>query len=120
MKKVKKVLYIIMIGVILIIVGYFVTSYTQFKGNIKQETFKNAFFRTKDESGFVSFGSFKNTVLCINNKYYYISDVIYDNGIFTFEDRDNEESYKIGVINKDMIYSSDFNTYFYNITLFNK
>lgn len=121
MKTIKKILYLIIIAVVLITLGYFVTSFTQFKGNIEQETFKNAFFRTKDESGFVSFGSFKNTVLCVNDNYYFISEVSYDNGIFILKDKNIEETYyKLGVVSEDIIYSSDFNTYFYNINLWNE
>lgn len=121
MKTIKKLLYLIIIAVVFITIGYFVTSFTQFNGNIEQEVFRNSFFRTKDESGFISFGSFKNTVLCVNGNYYFISDVNYDNGIFLLKDKNVEEAYyKIGVVSEDIIYSSDFNTYFYNINLWNE
>ena len=120
MKSIKKILYLTLIAVVSLTIGYFVSSYTQFNGSIKQEVFLHGFYRTKANNGFVSFGSFKNTVLCYSDTYYFISNVEYDKGIFTLQNRDNEEKYKLGVIDNDTIYSADFNTYFYNITLFSE
>ena len=120
MKNIKKILYLTLIAVISLVIGYFITSYTQFNGSIEQEVFKYGFYRTKDNNGFVSFGSFKNSVICFNDYYYFISNVEYDKGIFTLQNRDNEEIYKLGVVDENTIYSSDFNTYFYNITLFSE
>ncbi len=118
MKLLKKVSYIALLAIVSLTIGYFVYCFTQINGSVDQEVFKQQFFRTKDEKGFVSFGSFKNTVICYDDVYYFINDLTYDNGIFTLQNRDNEEVYKIVVIDEDTIYSSDFNSYFYNIILF--
>ena len=121
MKTIKKILYLVIIAVVFITIGYFVSSYNQINTKIKIDVFQYEFYRTKSEDGFISFGSFKNTVLCVNNNYYFISDVNYDNGIFLLKDKQQENTYyKLGVVNKDIIYSSDFNTYFYNISLWDK
>ena len=120
MKRLKKILYLTTMALVILTIGYFVFSYTQINSNIKQEVFMHEFYRTKANNGFVSFGTFKNTVICYEDNYYFIDKVTYDKGIFTLENRDNEEIYKIGVIDKDTIYLSDFNTYFYNIKLFNE
>ncbi len=120
MKFLKNSIYITLLALVFLIIGYFVYSYTQINGSVSQDVFKQQFFRTKDEKGFVSFGSFKNTVICYDDVYYFIKDLTYDNGIFTLQNRDNEEVYKIVAIDENTIYLSDFNTYFYNITLFNE
>ena len=120
MKILKNLLHLLLLVIILFTIGYFISSYTQFNGNIEQEVFLHSFYRTKENNGFISFGSFKNTVLCYDDVYYFISDVEYDQGIFVLRNKDNEEIYKLGVIDKDTIYSSDFNIYFYNIKLFSE
>lgn len=101
------------------VIGYFVYSYTQFNNgsNIAQEAFKNGFYRTKDTNSFIAFGSFKNSVICVNDIYYFIDDVSYEKGIFTMLDNESESTYLISVVDEDIIYSSSFNVYFYNINL---
>lgn len=118
MKRLKKILYLTTMAVVILTIGYFVFAYSQINTGIKQEEFMHEFYRTKANNGFVSFGSFKNTVICYDDLYYFIDKVSYDKGIFTLENRDNEKIYKISVIDKDTIYLSDFNTYFFNIKLF--
>lgn len=119
MKKLKNILYICVICLITSVIGYFVYSYTQFNnGNsFTQETFRNGFYRTKNTKGFVSFGSFKNSVICVNDNYYFIDDVKYENGIFTLSNKTSDDVYLISVVDENIIYSSSFNTYFYNVHL---
>lgn len=86
MKRFKNALYITTSCLIASVIGYFVYSFTQFNNGstLTQETFKNGFYRTKDTKDFISFGSFKNSVICVNNIYYFVDDVKYEKGIFTF------------------------------------
>lgn len=101
------------------VIGYFVYSYTQFNNgaNIAQDIFKRGFYRTKDTNSFISFGSFKNSVICVNDIYYFIDDVSYEKGIFTMLDNESESIYLIFVVDENIIYLSSFNVYFYNINL---
>lgn len=119
MKKFKNIIYLLVICLITSVIGYFVYSYAQFnKGSsIAQETFRNGFYRTKNTKDFISFGSFKNSVLCVNDVYYFIDNVEYEKGIFTLRDNDSESIYLLSVIDENVLYSSNFNTYFYNIQL---
>lgn len=118
MKKVKNILYLSILAIVLTTIGFFISSFNGFSNNVDLNYFKYSFYRTKENNGFISFGSLKNTVICVNDTYYFISDVNYDNGIFTMQNRDNEELYKIGVVEQDIVYCSDFNMYFYNSKLF--
>ena len=120
MKKVQNLLYLSFLAVVITTMCFFITSFTGYTNKVEFDYFKHAFYRTKDNSGFISFGSFKNTVICLNDSYYFIDNVDYDNGIFKMQNRDNEEVYKIGVVEQDIIYCSDFNTYFYNNSLFSE
>lgn len=117
MKRIKKIFYFVILAVVFLTIGYFISAYTQFNRSIKEEVFMYGYYQTRDTSDFISFGDFKNTVLCVKQKFYFISDVSYDKGIFTLIDSTNDKAYKIGVIDSDIIYSLDFNIYFYNIDL---
>ena len=122
MKRIKNILYLITLCLIATVIGYFVYSFTQFNdgSKIAQEVFKNGFYRTRETEDFISFGSFKNSVICVDDVYYFIDEVKYEKGIFTLTDydTDSEKVYVFSVVNEDIIYSSTFNTYFYNIDLF--
>jgi len=118
MKKLQNFLYLSFLSVVILTMGFFITSFSGYKNNIELDYFKHSFYRTKNNKGFISFGTFKNTVICLDDIYYFIDNVNYDNGIFKMQNRDSEEIYKIGVVDQDIIYCSDFNMYFYNNILF--
>ena len=115
MKKIKNILYICTLCLITAVIGYFVYSYTQFNNgaSITQESFVDSYYKARNKNSFISFGNFKNTTICFKDNYYYIDNVEYEKGIFTLTN--NEDVYLISVIDKDVIYISNFNTYFYNV-----
>ncbi len=118
-KALKNVVYLLTICLVIFVAGYFVFSFTQFNDKgVKQEYFSKSFYRTRNNDGFISFGNFNNSVICVNDIYYFIKEVSYEDGIFTMSNRDNEEVYYVGVVEKDILFSSSFNKYFYNNTLF--
>lgn len=120
MKRFKNVAYITTSCFLASVIGFFVYSFTQFNNGstLTQETFINGFYRTKNTKDFLSFGSFKNSVICVNNVYYFVDVVKYEKGIFTLVDKEETEKvYLFSVVDENIIYSSSFNTYFYNIIL---
>lgn len=117
MKKILKIAYFALLAVVLLTIGYFISSCTQFNRSLKQEAFINGYYQTKNTDDFISFGDFNNTVLCFDKQFYFINEVNYDKGIFTLVNNTNEKTFKVGVINKDIIYFLELNTYFYNIDL---
>ena len=117
MIKILKIAYFALLAVVLLTIGYFITSCTQFNRTLKQEAFINGYYQTKNTDDFISFGDFNNTVLCVDEQFYFINEVNYDKGIFTLVNNVNEKTFKVGVINKDVIYFLELNTYFYNIDL---
>ena len=67
MKKVQNFLYLSILAVVIITIGFFISSFSGFTNKIESNYFKYSFYRTKDESGFISFGTFNNTVICVNS-----------------------------------------------------
>lgn len=122
MKRLKNILYLMTICLKASVIGYFIYSYTQFNNgaNIAQEAFKNGIYQTKDTNSFISFGSFKNSVICVSDIYYFIDDLSYEKGIFTMIDNDTETTYLIAIVDENIIYSSNLNVYFYNINLWDE
>lgn len=102
----------------MLVTGYFVISYINFNDKgIEQEYFLRSFYRTRNNDGFISFGNFTNAVICVDDIYYYVNEIRYENGIFSMFNRDNNEIYYIGTIEKDILFSSSFNRYFYNANI---
>lgn len=113
MKRLNKILYIFGLSLFCVFSGYFIHSCNRMNANIDILVFKHQYFRTKDDRSFISFGSFKNTVLSIDERLIFITSLEYENGIFTM--LDEEKIYYFGVIDENTIYNSTYNLYFYNI-----
>lgn len=118
MKILKKALSIFLLIIIILVIGYFIFSFNLINSSFNEDDFKYQYFETKDEKGILSFGSFNNSVFLYNDDFYYIDEVLFDKGIISCNDHDNDEVFKFGVIDKNTLFSSNFNCYFFNTKIF--
>lgn len=119
MKILKNILYILAICLIALSIGYLAFSFTQFKDKgIDQDFYLESVYRTKNNDSAISFGNFENSIIRVDDVIYRISQVKYEKGMFELLDSVSQESYYFGIVDKNTLYSSSFNRYYYNIDLF--
>ena len=115
MKTINKILYISAILIIILIIGYIAFSFTHISTNIKQDYFTNLHFKASNNSDYIKFGDFKNTIICYEGIKYDMEEVTYDDGLFKMYDEDYEEEYLVAVIDSERIYLQNKNLYLYRV-----
>lgn len=115
MKSLKKVIYIVFLMLIVLVVGYILYSFSQFKSkpNIKIDSLIGETYRSKDGENYFYLVNEKNAVFYVNETYYHSQDLNFNNGIMRIND-ENEQIIKLAFLDTDHVYSSTFNMFFYN------
>ena len=114
MKRFKNIIYVLLILLVAIVIGYFVYCGFRFDSSLSLESFRNGFYKASNERDFLSFGNFHNSVMCVDDLYYFIVDLQYEDGIFRLSTAE-EETYYVAVIDEKTLYCSSFNLYFYQL-----
>lgn len=120
MKILKKVIYIVCVMLVILISGYILYSFAQFrsKPNIKIEDLVGETYRSKNNENYFYLANEKYVVFYVKETYYRSEELDYNNGIMTISD-ENDKTIKLAFLDNKHAYSSTFNMYFYKENLFN-
>lgn len=111
MKTFKNLLVVLCTIVVCVSAGYFVWSYFRIGDSATIDSFVNTYYRSKDNQSLLSFGSMERISFIQGDYYYYFDSYQYEDSIFSFDYK--EKVYRVSVIQSDILYSYDFNTYLY-------
>lgn len=112
MKKNKKILYLTTLILIIFVIGYFCSSFIILNDKeIKESYFINQKYTTDDPLEYIDFNDLENIVIVNDGKFYDVLEFSYNENIMIFKTIDKEIN--LIVINKNKIYCSTFNEYYY-------
>lgn len=126
MKVLKKVIYIVVVMILVLLSGYIIYSFSQFKSksSIKLEDLIGVTYRSKNQENYLYLANEENVVFYVNESYYSSKELTYEKGIITIttdiEDEESDKVIKLAFIDYDHVFSSTFNMFFYNENLFNE
>lgn len=113
MQKLKNVVYILGVVFLIFSIGYFIFSFSLFNHKqINQEEFFNTTFRSSDND-YICFNKFEDVELFVNDTKYNVQDLNYEDHFFYLTIDELEEKIVIAVVKKDILFSKNFNKYFY-------
>lgn len=110
-KVVKNILYILLIILLALVVGYFVVSCVSMNSKVEKDVFLNSMYKDKTEESFIYFGDYTNSILYVNDVYYYPNEVDYQDNVFYLPTE--ESTFSFIAMSKDRLFSKDFKRYFY-------
>lgn len=117
MKFLKKILYLILIFFVVVVVCYLINSFTKFSDKgIDSAYYLDKYYLNEDRTVFVYFGDFEKTSFIVIDGDRSYAKIDYEKGIFILKAESAE--YYFGQVTSDILYSSNFNDYFYNQDFF--
>ncbi len=119
MKLLKKILYLILILFVVVVVCYLIYSFTKFNDKgIDSTYYLDKYYLNEDRTVFVYFGDFEKTSFIVVNGDRSDVNIDYEKGLFIL--KSESEEYYFGQVTSDILYSSNFNDYFYNQDFFSR